>query len=462
MNEALSAMRRPETDQGSSSPRAIQYAVAGVVFGFAFPVIATVVKVSQLREPWNAINLLAVHGSEPLLWIIDTAPLFLGILAGFAGRRLDMQIETHGQMLEREQELSSIRTGLEQRFTERTAELERRSSLMRSLLHFTSEIAEVQDVPVLVNKAVDLIARHFEGYHANLFLIDATRKVAILHAASSKAGKDLLERGHRVEIGDGTIEGRVAERGKLYVSSMETRTLRGSLGDEEMPFTPSRITLPLVARGVVTGVLDIQSEQPQAFSQTEAEVLQLLADQVAASVENARLASESRAVGTQLEMLTAQQTQATWEEYLRDQRPAYQFTPAGIKATASMADHNDEGSLRVPLALRGTGIGWITLKRKGISTWREAERDLVQKVATRVALALDNSRLLAESRQRAAHEQTVNEISARFGRSLDVDTLLQTAARELAALPEVAEAAVFIKPVGKDEDRRTNPDQLAT
>jgi GAF domain-containing protein len=76
-------------------------------------------------------------------------------------------------------------------------------------------------------------------------------------------------------------------------------------------------------------------------------------------------------------------------------------------------------------------------------------------VAIQVALALDNSRLLEETRQHAVHEQTVNEITARFNRSLDVDTLLQTAVRELAALPEVTEASVFIKPTNEDrsEDR---------
>ncbi|HEX2697302.1 MAG TPA: hypothetical protein VHM28_06295, partial [Anaerolineales bacterium] len=61
-----------------------------------------------------------------------------------------------------------------------------------------------------------------------------------------------------------------------------------------------------------------------------------------------------------------------------------------------------------------------------------------------VALALENSRLLDETRQRAIQEQTVNEISGRFSRSLDIDALLQTAARELGALPEVAEVSVFV------------------
>jgi len=59
-------------------------------------------------------------------------------------------------------------------------------------------------------------------------------------------------------------------------------------------------------------------------------------------------------------------------------------------------------------------------------------------------LAVDNIRLLENATQRAKQEQTVGRLATRFGQSLDIDTLLQTAARELGQLPEVEEATVFI------------------
>ncbi len=74
-----------------------------------------------------------------------------------------------------------------------------------------------------------------------------------------------------------------------------------------------------------------------------------------------------------------------------------------------------------------------------------------------MALALDNSRLLEETRQRAIQQQTVNEISARLSRSLDIDTLLRTAARELGTLPEVAEVSVVVGEL-KELEPSTNSD----
>ena len=47
--------------------------------------------------------------------------------------------------------------------------------------------------------------------------------------------------------------------------------------------------------------------------------------------------------------------------------------------------------------------------------------------------------------ERASQERVVSEISARFSHSLDVDALLQAAVREFAALPEVTEAAVYLR-----------------
>jgi GAF domain-containing protein len=65
-------------------------------------------------------------------------------------------------------------------------------------------------------------------------------------------------------------------------------------------------------------------------------------------------------------------------------------------------------------------------------------------VAGQIGLAADNIRLLEEATQRAKQEQTVGKLATHFSQSLDLDTLLQTAARELGQLPDVSEVSVFL------------------
>ena len=68
----------------------IRYSIYGALFGLAFPVFAT------LLEAWIAYgdvtfsNLALAQREQTLLWIIDSAPLFLGLFASLAGRRQDL------------------------------------------------------------------------------------------------------------------------------------------------------------------------------------------------------------------------------------------------------------------------------------------------------------------------------------------------------------------------------------
>ena len=132
---------------------------------------------------------------------------------------------------------------------------------------------------------------------------------------------------------------------------------------------------------------------------------------------------------------------------------AYQFSPSGIKSISLGAKPKDQDGLHIPLVLRGQEIGSMALQRKDKGEWPEPDRDLAKKVAIQVALALDNIRLIEETRLHVVQEQTINEISGRFSRSLDVDTLLQSAVRELAALTDVSEASIFIKPSDENKNQ---------
>jgi hypothetical protein len=67
---------------------------------------------------------------------------------------------------------------------------------------------------------------------------------------------------------------------------------------------------------------------------------------------------------------------------------------------------------------------------------------------------VDNIRLLEEATQKAKQEQVIGEMAFRFSQALDIDSLLQTATRELGQLPGVEEATVFIGEIS-DQDKTT-------
>ena len=101
--------------------------------------------------------------------------------------------------------------------------------------------------------------------------------------------------------------------------------------------------------------------------------------------------------------------------------------------------------------LHGQTIGTITLKRKGAAAeWSEREQILVEKVADQVALAIENSRLVDETQKRAMRDQVIANISTRVRETLNVESVLQTAATELRKVFDLKEAEISIGsiPVG--------------
>ncbi len=101
----------------------LTYTVYGFLFGLLFPLCATLIDAEIQGKSLGLQTLIELQGSQPLHWIIDTAPLFLGLLAFFAGYRQDQVrrlnrlqentiIEKTDELLQSNRELSeSVKAG---------------------------------------------------------------------------------------------------------------------------------------------------------------------------------------------------------------------------------------------------------------------------------------------------------------------------------------------------------------
>jgi GAF domain-containing protein len=227
----------------------------------------------------------------------------------------------------------------------------------------------------------------------------------------------------------------------------------------DLPQTRSEMALPLIVRGNVIGALDIQSEKINAFNDEDIEIMQTMADQLAIAIENARLFSETEAVISQFEALTTLQTRDAWAGYLKRRAPGYQYTTERVRqltAAVSIAGENSH-ELHVPIVLRGQEIGNIRLRRKETaSPWSQRERELAAEIADQVALALDTSRLLEETQKNAARDQMIASVSNRIRQTLDMETVLQTAANELRNAFGLMEAEVRLSPARPAEETQAN------
>ena len=272
----------------------------------------------------------------------------------------------------------------------------------------------------------------------------------------------MLKLGHRLAVGQTGIVGYVTARARPRVA-LDTGADAVFFDNPHLPLTHSEMALPLIIRGHVIGALDIQSEKTNAFSEDDVEIMRTVADQLAIAIENTRLFTESEAIIGQFQALTALQTRDAWVNYLRRRAPAYQYTHLGVRPLTDVRPAESQPTesgwtLRVPIELRGQEIGVINLRRKQSSpTWNQREQELAAEIAAQVALALDTSRLLEETQKNAARDQMIASVSNRIRQTLDMETVLQTAADELRNAFGLTEAEVrFNTPLSPEVNEHSN------
>jgi GAF domain-containing protein len=345
--------------------------------------------------------------------------------------------------------LEDVRTNLETRVEERTEELNRRSLQLEASAQVARSAASVHSLHDLLDNVVNQISERFGYDHTGLFFVDSSGRFLVMQATSSEGGKRLQERNFKLEIGRQGLVGYAAYQKRPRIVQDVTED-SAFIRVAELAETRSEVALPLIVRDQLIGVLDIQSNAKNAFSIDAVSNLQTMADQIALAIDNTILLEESQAAIQQLEVLNISNATKSWKTRAVEKK-GYSYTPLGVvplAETKNIPALSPDKTINIPLNLRGKTIGTISLKRKASDpAWVDTEKDLAQRIAAQVVLAVENARLLEESQRRAAREQTVNEFSNRFSRSLDVDALLQNAVRELQQrLPQAADVSVFINP----------------
>jgi GAF domain-containing protein len=315
----------------------------------------------------------------------------------------------------------------------------------------------MRELDELLDQTANLIRDRFGFYHAGIFLVDEPGEYAVLRAATGEAGRQMLEQKHRLKVGEVGIVGYVTGRGEAHIA-LDVGADAVHFENPLLPETRSEMALPLRVGGRTIGALDVQSQEETAFDEDDVVVLQTMADQLAEAIENARLLDEMQQTVRELEVASRRYTEESWRAVVRGHRRThgYRYQRLGVepiteqppearqawqqgRPVVATARHetggegqNTTSTLAVPVKLRGLVVGVLNLRFEGAPVPPETV-SMVEEVADRLALALENSRLLEETQQRAERDRLIADITAHVRSSMDSETILQTAVRELGA-----------------------------
>ncbi|MGD2148603.1 MAG: response regulator, partial [Anaerolineae bacterium] len=304
-------------------------------------------------------------------------------------------------------------------------------------------------------------------YHAGIFLVDDPGEFAVLRAASSEGGQGMLERGHRLRVGQVGIVGYVAGSGEPRIA-LDVGEDAVFFDNPSLPHTRSEMAVPLKIRGEIIGVLDVQSTEESAFDEQDVAALQTMADQVAVAIENARLLETSQRALRELQMAQGEQVRRGWERGRR--APAFEYDRVDVKPSefrsvpvidraldsggveAIEEPGNGRSALAAPLLLRDQTLGAITLEESDAGrAWTEDEMSLVKEVSDQVALALESARLFEEARLRAHEQSVLSDLGRALTAQLSVEEILQEAHQRASDLVDTTN--FFVGLYNADTDR---------
>jgi nitrate/nitrite-specific signal transduction histidine kinase len=155
-----------------------------------------------------------------------------------------------------------------------------------------SRLSAMLDEKHLVSEVIDRIQNSFHFYHANIFLFDESCENLILAGGIGETNQKGLADGNNLPRGQGTVG--LAAESNAPVRVDDTSRIPGWKPNPLWPKTKSEVAVPISVGDQVLGVLDVQQNLANGFSQTDITMLQSIAHQLALAMRNARLWTPDR------------------------------------------------------------------------------------------------------------------------------------------------------------------------
>jgi GAF domain-containing protein len=200
--------------------------------------------------------------------------------------------------------------------------------------------------------------------------------------------------------------------------------------------------------------------------------MQGLADQVAVAIQNARLFQEAQESLAAERRAYGELSREAWATLLRA-RPDLGFTrsrgglsPVGKEWRPEMEKAIQAGqttveedggtgtvTVAIPVRVGGQIIGVMDARRRlEAGEWSPQEIELVETLSEQLGLALEGARLYQDTQRRAARDRLLGEVTARMRESLEMETLLRTAASEMRQALGLDDLVVRLTAPGGDGD----------
>lgn len=153
----------------------VVYAIYGAIFGFMFPIVATIFDAYMRDLGLGLDGLIEAQKTQPLHWIIDTAPIFLGLFSCLAGIKqkeviemnegLELKVQQRTEMLhEQNEELRTISTELEDSLQRISQSINYAQRIQDTIITNTQELQAAFTDSAVLFRPRDVVSGDFPWY----------------------------------------------------------------------------------------------------------------------------------------------------------------------------------------------------------------------------------------------------------------------------------------------------------
>jgi phosphoserine phosphatase RsbU/P len=171
------------------------------------------------------------------------------------------------------------------------------TELLTLLMEVGEQITSTLDLEVLMVRIAELVKRVIDyKAFAILLLNEKTRELRI---RSSVGHPEERVRKLRIKIGEGIVGRAALERKSVMVNDVQSEPSY----IESMSSIRSELAVPLILKNQVIGVIDLEADTADFFTDQHVNLLELLAGRMAMAIENARLYRRSLRQSRTLQLL---------------------------------------------------------------------------------------------------------------------------------------------------------------
>jgi PAS domain S-box-containing protein len=203
------------------------------------------------------------------------------------GRRLDVLLQwsvvpgheaTYDRLLVSLEDITSRK-----RFEQFVAQ---RAEQMVRVAKVSTAISTILDRDEMLQTVVDMVCENFGLYHAHVYLLNEAGDTLVLSSGSGKVGRKLVSKGHVIPLAAARSLVARACRQRSPVVINDVRKEPGFLPNPLLPDTRSEAAIPLIVGSRILGILDVQSNMINGFTEEDVGIYTTLAAQVAVSLQN--------------------------------------------------------------------------------------------------------------------------------------------------------------------------------